>query len=82
VGFRLIVEAVRDEFRRTCLLLDVGEVELVDLMEIGSTVLFRARVLNRDQRTRLLENARNLKHSDEYMSVYIQRDQHSGRGRR
>ena len=74
-GFRTgSAETLREKFMRACLALDVGEVELTGLVRIGDTSLFRAKVLDREQRRTLLDCAKNLRHLDEFKSVYIQRD--------
>ena len=68
------VEVIRKKVRDICLILNVDVFELEGLIKIDNTGLFRAKVLDRDLRSALLSNARNLRKIDQYKSVYIQRD--------
>ena len=64
---------IRNEVRKICIILNVDVVELDGLVKIGNTGLFRAKVLDKDLRSALLINARNLRRIGQYESVYIER---------
>ena len=64
----------RRKFKEICLFLNVGSIELSNLSKIGTTRLFRAKILNREKRLLLLRSAINLKTSEQYRSAYIQKD--------
>ena len=65
---------VNEKFRYTCQILNVGDIELKDVMQIGDRRLFRAKILNDDKRKELLLVAKKLKALKEYENVYIQKD--------
>jgi len=74
-GFQVeTANAVREKFAGVCVALDVGEIELDDLVRISGTSLFRARILNLDQRRELLDCTKNLRHLEDFKSLYVQRD--------
>ena len=60
-------------FREVCLYLDVGHIELSEVVKINNS-LFRAKIPNARDRLRLLAETRRLKGSDQYGRAFIQRD--------
>ena len=56
-----------------CEYLNVGTVELCDIVRINE-VLFRAKILNRESKLKLLSEVKKLKNSERYSSIYIQKD--------
>lgn len=53
-------EIMNEKFTGVCLALDVGEDDLSGLVRSGETSMFRAKILDHDQRRFLLDCARNL----------------------
>ena len=50
------------------------QIELSGLTSIVETGLFRAKILDKEQRLLLLSRVKNLRNSEVYRSVYIQQD--------
>lgn len=67
------VDQVQSVFDRICSHLGVGSVVLVGVVRVNPS-LFRARIEDGQQRFRILGEARKLRHSQEFRSVYVQRD--------
>ena len=71
------VNDVCEKFNSICQVLNVGIIELNDIVQIGDRRLFgdrRARILNDEKRKELLLVAKKLKSLKEYEKVYIQKD--------
>ena len=66
--------AARDIFRKICDLLDVGIVELSEMVRVGPNNLFRATVINADLRREVLMRSHELRRSDNFARVYVDRD--------
>ena len=62
---------VSEKFRNICQVLNVGDIELKDVMQIGDIRLFQAKILNDDKQKELLLVAKKLKALKEYEKVYI-----------
>ena len=62
------------KFDNICLLLNVGKVLLSGLFRIGETGLFRVKIEDKDKRSFLLSRVKELRSSEAFRSVYIQRD--------
>ena len=56
------------------LFLDVGTVQFSYFVKIGNTGIFRAKIMDREQRTVLLNNAKRLRNHEQHRSLYIQCD--------
>ena len=67
-----IVNDVCDKFK-VCHVLNVGSVELGDVVKIGYKRLFRAKVLNDEKRTELLMETSKLSMRG-FENLYIQKD--------
>ena len=65
---------VKRKFVDICVLLSVDQINLSGLTRIGETDLFMAKIMDKEQRSLLLIRVKNLKNSEAYISVYIQRD--------
>ena len=65
---------VKRKFADICVLLSVDQIELSGLTRINEMGLFRAKIMNKEQRSLLLSRVKNLRNSEAYRSVYIQRD--------
>ena len=68
------LEVVRQRFLRICEILGIAPVDLVDLTRIGSTNPFRARIMDSDKRRELLLRSQDLRHSEDFSRVYVNRD--------
>ena len=69
-------ESVNDDcenFKNICQVLNVGIIELDDIVQIGDRRLFLAKILNDEKRKELLLVAKKLKGLQEYEKVYIQK---------
>ena len=68
------VNDVCEKFNNICQVLNIGIIEVTDIVQIGDKRLFRAKVLNDEKRKELLLVAKKLKSLKEYEKVYIQKD--------
>ena len=66
--------AARDIFRKICELLGVGNVELSEMVRVGPNNLFRATVVNADLRREVLMRSHELRRSENFARVYVDRD--------
>ena len=66
-------DLVRRKFVDICELLGIGHIELSGSTGIENTGLFRAKIMNKEQRF-LLSRVKELRNSEAYRSIYIQRD--------
>ena len=73
-GLQGSLETVADKFDRICQILGFGSVDLVGLVRVGSTNLYRGRILNAEIRRALLLKVHELRNSTEFSSVYVHRD--------
>lgn len=62
------------KFNHICGLLELGQIELSEVVKIGDTGLFRAKVLNDTNRLKLLMSTKKLKNISGFERVYVQRD--------
>ena len=62
---------VKKKFEDICLFLNVGTIELSRLAKVRNTRLYRAEILDREQRILLLRNVKGLKDSQLYKSVNL-----------
>ena len=56
-----------------CRALEVGSVELIDVIKVGNRALFRAKILDDEKWRELLMAAKKLKYMVEYESVNVQK---------
>ena len=74
-GFRnMSVDVLRDQMAVICDLLDIQPVVMTDVQVIGDSNYFRARVTDADNRKELLLRCHQLRNSEEFSRVYINRD--------
>ena len=67
-------EALINKVRTICLLLNIEPVVLSDVTKIGSTNMFRARIADSSSRMALLTKCHQLRPTEEFGNVYINKD--------
>ena len=68
------VNDVCESFKEVCQILNVGSVDLSDVVKISDKKLFRAKVLNDEKRRNLLMVTGRLRTIEGFENVYIQKD--------
>ena len=70
----LDLDEVRRQFSRICEVLGLPDIVLAGLVRIGNHNLYRGKVSSREQRQNLLARAPDLRNSDDFSGVYVNRD--------
>ena len=70
----LSLDEVRTKFSRICVTLRLEPIHLTGIVRIGSTGLYRAVIVDADIRRALLLKAQELRNSEEFSRVYVNRD--------
>ena len=67
------VQHAVEVFRKICLHLGLGNVKVVDIVKIAPSI-FRGKIVENENRLKLLAGAPKLRRSDEFSRIYVQKD--------